>query len=702
MLRYLLIASAVASASLPSASAVAAERDPLTMLPPDALVVVEWRGLSADGGLIRTLSAAAQAPLLRDIMGMDAEEITAAVSVMERVIRHPGALGFYVKDDVPGLIAVVDAGADAERMVEKNLSLGSGADPDANPVSIGGLDWRYFDADSGTPRFTAHDGRFVFATSDQRALAAARTLTTGGAKNVAATPGLVAASAAAKHEAGWRLSAWVDLKSLLQLARDDDEKFGELLTAVGADGAEWLYLRMDESPHGDRIHVRVQAPNLDHVMRALYSDAAVTDADLACIPADAYWGYSFTLDLRRVFDQVMSVVEAMDEEAHQSAADGLTLVGQFLGFGVTDLLDCFGDNWTLYDSPAHGGVLFTGAVVVAEVKDGAALHGILSRLVQISGAAVGSLTSSVRIAQREYSADGQTVNYVAVSGAPMPIAPSWAIIGDRCVFALFPQTAAAALRQVDPASRKGSLPDVAEYKRLRPLLGEKLTALWYVNGREQSRATYGIWQIVATAVANMAGGADGAMTIEQIPTFPQRQAAVRSTLGGYRVDANGMTYLAYGDSAMGMILEGGTLSNTALLASILVPSFSQARESARTAVSASNLRMIGMACHIYANEHQEKFPPDFDALVADGRLAREQLVSPRDPRGSPDRSSYVYVPGQSAASDPRNVLAYEPAYDGDRAVVLFVDAHVEVVSPERLEDELERTQERLKRAAAGR
>jgi prepilin-type N-terminal cleavage/methylation domain-containing protein len=49
----------------------------------------------------------------------------------------------------------------------------------------------------------------------------------------------------------------------------------------------------------------------------------------------------------------------------------------------------------------------------------------------------------------------------------------------------------------------------------------------------------------------------------------------------------------------------------ALLISILLPSLSRARELAKRAVCASNLRGIGQGCHIYSNDNTESFPQHY-------------------------------------------------------------------------------------------
>jgi len=51
----------------------------------------------------------------------------------------------------------------------------------------------------------------------------------------------------------------------------------------------------------------------------------------------------------------------------------------------------------------------------------------------------------------------------------------------------------------------------------------------------------------------------------------------------------------------------------AILAAILFPVFARAREAARKTVCASNLRQLGMASHMYAQDFDEKLPCDYYA-----------------------------------------------------------------------------------------
>ncbi|HWN94534.1 MAG TPA: DUF1559 domain-containing protein [Methylomirabilota bacterium] len=56
----------------------------------------------------------------------------------------------------------------------------------------------------------------------------------------------------------------------------------------------------------------------------------------------------------------------------------------------------------------------------------------------------------------------------------------------------------------------------------------------------------------------------------------------------------------------------------AILAALLLPALSQAKESARSAACLNNLRQLAFAVHMYADESEGKFPNVWDASVGNG------------------------------------------------------------------------------------
>ena len=113
--------------------------------------------------------------------------------------------------------------------------------------------------------------------------------------------------------------------------------------------------------------------------------------------------------------------------------------------------------------------------------------------------------------------------------------------------------------------------------------------------------------------------------------------------------------------------------------------------------SATQLSGIGKAMLIHANDHDDVFPPDLQALVSEAELLPKQLVSPSKPIGFVG-PSYIYIAGQTALMDPRNVVAYEnPEYCQDGINVLYLDSHVFWQKTDEFLQALAATYKRLRR-----
>jgi len=130
--------------------------------------------------------------------------------------------------------------------------------------------------------------------------------------------------------------------------------------------------------------------------------------------------------------------------------------------------------------------------------------------------------------------------------------------------------------------------------------------------------------------------------------------------------------------AMAAIILGG--AELALLGAgwLLTPSLSRARESDNRVKCASNLREIGQAIRMYAQDHGGRFPAGFEHLITEEDLSSEVFLCPSSAGeraagattqevvqsflADPIHCSYVYAGANltRATTTPAHVLAYEP------------------------------------------
>jgi prepilin-type processing-associated H-X9-DG protein len=115
-------------------------------------------------------------------------------------------------------------------------------------------------------------------------------------------------------------------------------------------------------------------------------------------------------------------------------------------------------------------------------------------------------------------------------------------------------------------------------------------------------------------------------------------------------------------------------------------SLTRAREVAKRAVSAANLRGVVTSALVYANEHKGVWPASLADLLQQGAISIEMLRSPYDGTGprtiaTADREAYViYRKNIPANVSPQEVVAGEREIrNGEGANFAYADGHVEFV-----------------------
>jgi len=137
-----------------------------------------------------------------------------------------------------------------------------------------------------------------------------------------------------------------------------------------------------------------------------------------------------------------------------------------------------------------------------------------------------------------------------------------------------------------------------------------------------------------------------------------------------------------------------------LVAAVLIPSF---RPCCEEAPVASRLSTIGKALIIYANEHQDRFPPSLDTLVDERYLEPDEVTYPAEIDSS-QNPSFVYIPGLTVLDSALNVVVYVPVGQYELHArpggnVLFIDGSADWLEPDKHAAAIQRTRDYLSRGA---
>ena len=635
--------------------------------------------------------------------------VTALADAMLNMQTSSGGLGVFdvtVQNNVPDVQAalVVAAGADSDKFAKVVQEIATKCDAQTRFVErqVKGVALTALAVPDSPLQLLwgVHKDCFILALGETAAGKVIDCIN-GDAENLAANPEFqfLRKKVEAKLDARY-ICAYGDVQRIITRGKEVAAEVAgplppivdQMIEQLGLTSLRSGYWQLDETDGKQRS---MAFAHVDGPMRGLlkfWDQKPLTDDDLKIVPKDAYWAEVGNLDLSALWEETLRILGELSPEAQASVQGFMAMSVQVIGFSISDqLLPALGDTWALFDAPDHGGLLLTGTVLVADVRDAEALQGMLSRLVQMGGALGRQASNDLRVQLKETKHGEHTIYYVMGAGLPIPVAPAWGFVDNRWVFGLWPQTVAAAMKQVDPKTRGESILDHPDVKAARARLPKEMLGFGFTDTRYLTRLLYPLVNALQTAGVSMIAQGDLGMDLELMPPVAEAAAKMTSLVGMSSKDADGILYASIGDGAP----VAGVVAGAALGTSVLLPSLSRSREVAKRAVSASNLRGIGQACFVYANDNQDKFPESFDVLLRDGFITRKMLQSPRNP--DDEEISYVLVVGQTMNVDTRNVLAYERPIDQEGTNVLFADAHVEWMKMPDFKRVLQETYKRLGR-----
>src|SRR6185437_13483620 len=243
---------------------------------------------------------------------------------------------------------------------------------------------------------------------------------------------------------------------------------------------------------------------------------------------------------------------------------------------------------------------------------------------------------------------------------------------------LYPQVVAAAA--VQGAGHGHSILNNTSFTNLRQKLGgENATSFQYMDLPNLMPDSYGAWVAITRA-----GGFGDLFGVPApplvLPTLDKIMPYVSPSGAVSWVDAKGAHARAIEPFPGSELLSSDPLAfgpaQEAMMVSIMLPALNKAREQANRVKSANNLKQIGLGAIMYAQNHNNRLPPDLGTLAIDEDLSPTVFVDPRSGHAVPNamlndrkalagwvnhNSDYVWMGGgkQVAGTGQDVVIAHE-------------------------------------------
>ncbi|MHC4528032.1 MAG: hypothetical protein ACYS29_09160, partial [Planctomycetota bacterium] len=385
------------------------------------------------------------------------------------------------------------------------------------------------------------------------------------------------------------------------------------------------------------------------------------------------------------YTEIQKVIADLESQAKFSISEDLlkSLAGPMIFYSVA--------AGVVMEAP--GG----GVVAIAKLKDTSRLEKAMLALEGFAAAQAGSMLQ----VSSQVQSDGRTYHsWVIAPLAMMQVMPCWTMVNDRIVMATNPSLCSLAVNQiVSPDAANKSIRTTEGFKDVTAKLPAKLVFLRYTDSKVQFNQMMiklqQFWPMIG-----MAAGQAGMNLPAVLPSLTHISKDMRPSCQYAWFDPDGLRSRYQGS---GIEASMAPVAGASVGMAILMPALARARELAGRVVSGTNLSQIGKTCLVYANDDPEgRFPPDLETLVVKDYFPAKILESKLKPKGF-EGPSYIYIAGQTAATYPGNIVAYEnvayedPAYCYEGVNVLFVDTHVQWMKPEQFMAELEATYKRLGR-----
>lgn len=389
--------------------------------------------------------------------------------------------------------------------------------------------------------------------------------------------------------------------------------------------------------------------------------------------------------LKAVSQAVPAAPEGGDVQSQISAFE------EQIGFKLRDdFLSSLEGTFLTYSLPAYASpeLAMGGYVLTARLSDADKFNNCMTRIGQLIATMA---PEQFQVTSRQ-TADGKQINIWAVGVmAMMQIIPSWAIEGDTLVMSSHPNLTGQTLDRL-AAGGGETLLSRPEFASLTQSIPSDACLISIADSKAQARQAMVMLQQF-WPMARMFVTKQGIQLPIMLPSIDAYIEKMEPSVQYVLKTSSGMESYY---SGTGLEANPGNVAVAAMGAAIIMPALSKTKKIAQRTVSATNLKSIGIASAIYANDNDDNFPQTLEVLVSEYDLSPKSLTSPRKPDGF-DGPDYILIQGLTGKAPPQTVLVYEnPAFvDDDRVNVLYVDGHVAAEDRATLKEALQKTYEYL-------
>ncbi|MEM7167880.1 MAG: hypothetical protein AAF581_20680 [Planctomycetota bacterium] len=350
-------------------------------------------------------------------------------------------------------------------------------------------------------------------------------------------------------------------------------------------------------------------------------EPAVTDQDLLAVPRDCEF---FTLthsDLRVWYGLLRSFLGTVLPDVEQFVFGAIEDFETEAKLRIDeDLLASLGTQFLMYTEPGHGGLMSMSFTLVLKPTDAAKLDSCLRKLTDFIGTMVSGMLPDVRVAIHAIETSGSNVTQVTLQGAPIGLAPAWAIHKDRMVFGLTAIDVLETLRRLQANDPQTSILANADFQARRQTLPSGAHGLTYVDMKQTARTVYPWFVYGMQAGMSYFGQDEPTLGAALMPPPYRVQRAFFGDITAEYTDSHG--YTAIGHGPLPLALPASTamyipvVAGIAGMAAARVADISADTAQARETFVEQSMRSVAMATEMYRIDH-DRYPDSLSQLHPD-------------------------------------------------------------------------------------